>query len=738
LFYQIPAVRVGRQHLLMTRRRPSNKKPTGVNKSLGNSLTNERDRIRRTHQRSKYDAESIENPAFLEVEAKKYTDSTTEEASLEDFLARVQLSGATFTAERGQFRVVEKETPVVVPSRVDYKNNLELQRHFEHRLKIPRRPPKETWTTIEELTKLENETFLKWRSDLSELQEHDGLTLTPFERNPDMWRELWRVVERSDVVVQAGLILYLCAFKAGFSDFLSIESSLKDNANLIVDARNPLLFRSKDLEQFVGEVDPAKKLLLLVNKADLLEKYHLSEWAKYFAENQVNAVFWSALEEPPDVLEECTPSHSTDTSTNGYLYFRTREDLIKYLKDIGHASDIPGSKPVVVGMVGYPNVGKSSTINKLAGVKKVSVSDVPGKTRHFQTVYIDSQLCLCDSPGLVMPSFTFGKNEMFLNGILPPDQIREHFGPIALLLSRVPISFFERMYSIMLPDGSKSSALNLLTSIAFIRGFMSASGIPDCSRAARIIVKDVVAGRIKWVAPPPGVDHEIFNSHLYSSDSKGPGCGHVQLGQLEKRGLLESDVLNNKKVDSAFFNTVRSHIHSRSSNTTFVPVSSSVVSATPEKRSKHHHNKNKKEKLRRLIIMGKIMKPGKVVLVLRGKYAGRKALVVKAHDEGGADRSYPHAIIAGIDKYPLKVTKTMGKKKQEKRNKLRPFVKVVSYSHLLPTRYSVDVAFDKANINKESLKIPKKKRCALAEIKSKFEERYKTGKNKWFFTKLRF
>ena len=53
--------------------------------------------------------------------------------------------------------------------------------------------------------------------------------------------------------------------------------------------------------------------------------------------------------------------------------------------------------------------------------------------------------------------------------------------------------------------------------------------------------------------------------------------------------------------------------------------------------------------------MGKIMKPGKVVLVLRGKYAGRKALVVKAHDEGGTDRAYPHAIIAGIDKYPLKV-----------------------------------------------------------------------------------
>ena len=53
--------------------------------------------------------------------------------------------------------------------------------------------------------------------------------------------------------------------------------------------------------------------------------------------------------------------------------------------------------------------------------------------------------------------------------------------------------------------------------------------------------------------------------------------------------------------------------------------------------------------------MGKIMKPGKVVLVLRGRYAGRKAIVVKAQDDGVTDSSYPHAIIAGIDKYPLKV-----------------------------------------------------------------------------------
>ncbi|KAK6026661.1 hypothetical protein OSTOST_07353, partial [Ostertagia ostertagi] len=186
----------------MTKRRPSNKKPTGANKSLGNSLLNERVRVRQAHQRSKYDGEEIENPAFMDVEANKYIDSITDETSLEEFLAKAELAGTEFTAERQQFRVIEKDTPLVVPSRIDYENNLELQRQLEHRLKIPRRPARELYNTAEELTRLENESFLKWRSDLAELQENDGVALTPFERNPDMWRELWRVVERSDIVVQ--------------------------------------------------------------------------------------------------------------------------------------------------------------------------------------------------------------------------------------------------------------------------------------------------------------------------------------------------------------------------------------------------------------------------------------------------------------------------------------------------------------------------------------------------------
>uniref|UniRef100_A0A914CUJ8 60S ribosomal protein L27 n=1 Tax=Acrobeloides nanus TaxID=290746 RepID=A0A914CUJ8_9BILA len=136
--------------------------------------------------------------------------------------------------------------------------------------------------------------------------------------------------------------------------------------------------------------------------------------------------------------------------------------------------------------------------------------------------------------------------------------------------------------------------------------------------------------------------------------------------------------------------------------------------------------------------MGKILKNGRVVLMLGGRFAGRKAVVLRQFDEGSSDRPYGHALVAGIDKYPRKVTKRMGKKKVTSRIRIRPFLKVASYSHLLPTRCTVDIDFEKSVINKETVKEPEKKKKAITLIKKEFQNRYKTGKNKWFFTKLRF
>ena len=75
---------------------------------------------------------------------------------------------------------------------------------------------------------------------------------------------------------------------------------------------------------------------------------------------------------------------------------------------------------MTVGLTGYPNVGKSSTINALFGSKKTAVAPTPGKTKHFQTLNITDGLTLCDCPGLVLPRYAQSKSEMVAAGTTGP------------------------------------------------------------------------------------------------------------------------------------------------------------------------------------------------------------------------------------------------------------------------------------------------------------------------------
>lgn len=305
---------------------------------------------------------------------------------------------------------------------------------------------------------MENFNFLEWRRELALLQQNETIIMTPYEKNLQFWRQLWRVVERSDVVVQ------------------------------IVDARNPLLFRSEDLEKYVKEVGEHKINVILVNKADFLTDKQRQIWAEYFKEINVQVAFYSAslaAEALKEETEEELQSETTDLKQNDCVQdekinsstenvvgkteeaiidnvksssttkILTRTELIEYFKSIYKGPKYT-SGVTTIGLVGYPNVGKSSTINTLMIDKKVSVSATPGKTKHFQTLYLDKELMLCDSPGMVMPSFVLTKADMVLNGILPIDQLRDYVPPVNILCTRIPKHILEDKYGIIIakpPEG---------------------------------------------------------------------------------------------------------------------------------------------------------------------------------------------------------------------------------------------------------------------------------------------
>lgn len=132
----------------------------------------------------------------------------------------------------------------------------------------------------------------------------------------------------------------------------------------------------------------------------------------------------------------------------------------------------------------------------------------------------------------------------------------------------------------------------------------------------------------------------------------------------------------------------------------------------------------------------KFIKPGKVVILTQGRQAGKKAVIVRNFDEG-KQKKYPFAIVAGIERYPRKVLKSWDKKKIAMRSRIKPFLKTINYTHFMPTRYGLDIDF-KNIVTPQVLSEQTKKESAKRKVKRLFEERYLSGKNKWFFTKLRF
>jgi large subunit GTPase 1 len=182
------------------------------------------------------------------------------------------------------------------------------------------------------------------------------------------------------------------------------------------------------------------------------------------------------------------------------------------------------AKHVVVGFVGYPNVGKSSTINSLVGEKKTGVTHTPGKTKHFQTLIISEELMLCDCPGLVFPSFSSSRHEMVACGVLPIDRMTKHREAVQVVADRVPRKALEQIYKISLPkpkpyesQSRPPTAAELLQSYCASRGHVSHAGLPDETRAARQILKDYIDGKIPHFELPPGVtdaetEHEVTGS----------------------------------------------------------------------------------------------------------------------------------------------------------------------------------------------------------------------------------
>ena len=96
--------------------------------------------------------------------------------------------------------------------------------------------------------------------------------------------------------------------------------------------------------------------------------------------------------------------------------------------------------------------------------------------------------------------------------------------------------------------------------------------------------------------------------------------------------------------------------------------------------------------------MVKCLKPGKVVVILSGKYAGKKAVIVKVNENANDKHKFPHAVVVGVERPPRKVVRAMNEKKINKKTQMKVFTKVMNLQHFMPTRFGMYCLIDPIDI----------------------------------------
>lgn len=366
-----------------------------------------------------------------------------------------------------------------------------------HVLGMPVRPPWNEKTTKQQLERAEQDAFADWLKGVyARAATLDG-QLNFFEHNLDVWRQLWRAIEMGDV-------LLVCA-----------------------DVRWPTFTFPYALMEYAASI--GKPVVLTLTKTDLVPPEVAREWEAYFIRTfpEITVALIHAFAPIDNV--SAADRVTKKSSQRAKALKKSPEAKAAMLEACKRALNWNGpseSKPFfTISAVGAPNAGKSAVINLLIEAHKVAVSATPGKTKHFQTHFVDKECRLLDSPGLMFPSVS--PNARTLQAIVgnyPVSQLREPFSAVAFLATRVDLP---HLYGLCFPYGDHDdsdaeiddfapnkgvdrggdhcwSAFEICEALACKRGFQHKGGNYDVYRSGKLILAEALRGILKplhWRAP---------------------------------------------------------------------------------------------------------------------------------------------------------------------------------------------------------------------------------------------
>eukprot|EP01071_Lankesteria_metandrocarpae_P002052 Lankesteria_metandrocarpae@DN2041_c0_g1_i1.p2 len=291
----------------------------------------------------------------------------------------------------------------------------------------------------------------------------------------------------------------------------------------VLDARDPNGCRSKKAESYV--LSEGKHLVFILTKIDLVPKDVAREWLTYLRRYAPTVPFKSLIGHKGSTrakLSNDNPLTASDSQLQSNTQVLGVTQLLDVLKNYSRVSGTKGGSKMAltVGLVGYPNVGKSSIINSLRrDSRAVSVGAEAGLTRSLQRVQIDKKLLLIDSPGVVFEaeSGTAASAAVALRNATKVSNITDPVTVTTAILAKVAPDVLLRHFRIPM----FSSPNEFITHVARVRGKYLRGGAPDVDNAARHVITEWQTGKIPhFCKAPTAGDDDGFSAEDYSENKE--------------------------------------------------------------------------------------------------------------------------------------------------------------------------------------------------------------------------
>lgn len=274
----------------------------------------------------------------------------------------------------------------------------------------------------------------------------------------------------------------------------------------ILDARDPLGCRNIEMEHQV--IAQNKKLVLVLNKIDLVPTENARDWLKILRDEHPTILFKSTTQSQKQNLSSKISLHKSSLTERKEMVDSMlqsskgvgTDNLIQLLKNYcrNDTSEKKSKHSIIVGVIGFPNVGKSSLINSLKRSRVAATGNMPGFTKGIQEVYLDKDIVLLDSPGVVLSKEN--SDSLILRNVIKIDDLEDPITPVEAMLGRISKKELMKVYRIP----GFETVNEFLASIARKTGKLSKGGVPDVNAAAKIVLRDWNNGKIEYYTPVNG------------------------------------------------------------------------------------------------------------------------------------------------------------------------------------------------------------------------------------------